>query len=377
MRVSSALMLLIMSPAVLPLVLLLSSPRLLQAGEAETPSKADVAEAVGRATVTIRCSHTDGTESSGSGFVVDPEGVVVTNYHVVHGCSRLEVRMGSGDIFDVARVHALDPKKDLALVRIPGFSLPTVLLGNSDEVRKGDSVLVLGTPLGMLEGSVSSGVISAIRNLESLRVFQMDAAASHGNSGGPVVDDAGRVVGVTSFKLAAGESLNFAIPINYVRGLLAVDQHLDLESLVAEEHQGSLFEETSAEEGIPKRWKSLSTGGVFRVRVEGDYIYVEREVSAEERQLKLFSAGEAKKDGDQWTGTWRHGGNCRYGDGVWTTFKWSFCTSTAKGAITLLTPTRIEGWTLSYPPNTKFKCKTCTYVGSKQRYDFLWVPYAP
>ncbi len=155
----------------------------------------------------------------------DSAGILATNHHVVEGCREIQAKLKNGDEYTIVGVYAIDPAKDLVLLRIPGFGLPTLSLGDSDSVRKGDRLLVLGDPLG-LEGTVSEGVLSAIRQLEGHRVFQMDAAVSSGSSGGPVLNGDGDAVAVTTFKLEQGESLNFAVPINYIRGLLAVDRGL-------------------------------------------------------------------------------------------------------------------------------------------------------
>lgn len=341
--------------------------------ESGLPSSSDIAEAVSKATLTIRCSGTDGAESAGSGFVVDPEGVVVTNYHVVHGCRNLQARMSSGDIFDVVRVHGLDPGKDIAIIRVAGFKLPTVQLGDSDQVRKGDGVLVVGSPLGVLEGSVSRGVISAVRDLDSLHVFQMDAAVSHGNSGGPVVDDQGKVVGVTSFKLAAGESLNFAIPINYVRGLLAVDQQLGLESL-SSDPQANLFEKATAEESFPRLWKKLDGGSLWKLRVDGDYLYYEAILSSEQREAGWYSAADYQRQGEGWRGRQRQHKPCEWRTRASANYRRKICRFEWISELTLVTPSRIEGWTLAPPYDTAFNCEFCRFGSPGKKQEWIDIP---
>src|SRR5207244_3756258 len=126
----------------------------------------------------------DGSEWAGSGFVVDPSGTIVTNLHVVKGLVTARVKLANGDAYERITVRAYDDKKDIAILQIPGFGLPTVRLGDSDRVEPGAPVVLIGNSLGFLEGSASTGIVSAIRPLDGYRVFQTDAAASHGNSGG-------------------------------------------------------------------------------------------------------------------------------------------------------------------------------------------------
>jgi hypothetical protein len=112
-----------------------------------------------------------------------------------------------------------DPIDDLAFLKIEAVDLPTILLGNSNDVQVGEEVLLVGAPKG-LEQTVSDGLISGIRIDNGVRILQTSAAASPGSSGGPLLNRRGEAVGVMSFKMVNGENLNFTIPINYVRGKL-------------------------------------------------------------------------------------------------------------------------------------------------------------
>jgi S1-C subfamily serine protease len=189
-------------------------------GQTVSKSSADIAASVSKATVSIRARLPDGSTASGSGFVVDASGTVVTNYHVVQDATYVEVRLNNDDVFPVVGTKAVDQLRDLAIVQIAGFSLATVSLGDSSSVRPGERIMVIGNALGMLENSVTAGIVSGIRDLGGYRMIQMDAAISPGNSGGPVVNEKGDVIGVATLKLRTGESLNFAVPVNYARGLL-------------------------------------------------------------------------------------------------------------------------------------------------------------
>jgi serine protease Do len=173
--------------------------------------------------------------ASGSGVVVDPDGYIVTNAHVVRGAQRIRVEVPTmaaassilgarGRLFE-GRIVGLDLETDLAVVKIEATGLRTLAFGDSDELRAGQLVLALGSPLGF-HNSVSLGVVSAVaRQLEpeSPMVYvQSDAAISSGSSGGPLVDLRGRVVGINTLvanRGGAGDSVAFAAPSNIVRGV--------------------------------------------------------------------------------------------------------------------------------------------------------------
>lgn len=178
----------------------------------------EIGKKVSAAVVTIH-GQTDAGEVEGSGFVVSSDGKVVTSLHVIRGMRRGSVQLAGGDIFDSFTVRSIDERKDIAIIQIPGFDLPFIELGNSNELQPGEPVLLIGNPRG-LQGSITSGVISGIRDLSGFKVIQTDASANPGNSGGPLVNAHAQVVGVLGFKLKDSQGLNFAIPINYVRGML-------------------------------------------------------------------------------------------------------------------------------------------------------------
>jgi serine protease Do len=171
--------------------------------------------------------------ASGSGFIIDGSGIIVTNAHVVEDASWIQVRLFDGRRF-TGTVLGQDNRVDLALVKIEGASaLPALRLGDSNRLRVGEFVLALGHPFG-LEHSVSFGIVS--RKGAPLTVaapgfdfIQTDAAINPGNSGGPLVNMAGEVVGVNSMAARNG-SIGFAIPSNLVRMLvpqLASKGHVD------------------------------------------------------------------------------------------------------------------------------------------------------
>jgi serine protease Do len=164
-----------------------------------------------------------GVRGMGSGVVIDPSGIILTNNHVVDGGGKITVRLSDGREFEASDVKT-DPKTDLAIVRIKNAaSLTAATLGNSDELEVGDWVLALGEPFG-LEGTVTAGIISAkgramgITARESF--LQTDAAINPGNSGGPLVNLDGEVVGINtaiSTESGGNEGVGFAVPVNLAR----------------------------------------------------------------------------------------------------------------------------------------------------------------
>jgi hypothetical protein len=191
---------------------------------------AELAQRAIPSVVLIKGIATDGSQVVGSGFIVDAAGSIVTNLHVIRGLKSLGVRLSNGDIYDSATVQAFDERKDLAIIRVPAYGLPVLPLGNSEAVQSGDPVLIIGNPDG-LEGSVAAGVVSGVRSKDGFRAIQTDAAANPGNSGGPLLNAEGQVIGVVGFKLSGAENLNFAIPINYVLGMLGTSLNLNLSKL--------------------------------------------------------------------------------------------------------------------------------------------------
>ncbi len=166
--------------------------------------------------------------STGSGVILSDDGFIVTNYHVVEGARRIEVRLavdGSGipkEPILQAKLVGVDRQTDLAVIQIERTGLPHLTFGDPKEVRVGQVVMAFGSPLG-LAGSVSMGVVSSIARQvhedDSIAYLQTDAPINPGNSGGPLVDTDGRVVGINTFILTqsgGSEGLGFAIPSDVV-----------------------------------------------------------------------------------------------------------------------------------------------------------------
>ncbi|MFL5347187.1 MAG: trypsin-like peptidase domain-containing protein [Hyalangium sp.] len=163
--------------------------------------------------------------STGSGFVLTPDGLVVTNNHVVAKAQQIVVRLADGREFD-AEVVGRDASTDVALLRLGDVgpaNLPAVYLGDSDRLEVGDWVAAIGNPFG-LDHSVSHGMISAKERVLGVGVFddfiQTDALINPGNSGGPLFNMRGEVVGVNTAIMSQGQGIGFAVPINMVKDLL-------------------------------------------------------------------------------------------------------------------------------------------------------------
>lgn len=174
-------------------------------------------------------------EGEGSGFVVSPDGYIVTNEHVVAGADRIDVTFPNDPTTYSAKVVGSDPRTDLALIRVDRQNLPYLELADSDQVKVGQWAISIGNPFGVFEQSVTVGIVSALgRDIGTGRVgqpgsytryIQTDAAINQGNSGGPLLDIYGRVMGVNSqiySPTGTAVGLGFAVPSNVVRDV--VDQ---------------------------------------------------------------------------------------------------------------------------------------------------------
>jgi S1-C subfamily serine protease len=166
----------------------------------------------------------------GSGFIVTPKGAVVTNLHVIQGAHTVRVKLTNGDVYKTQELVDVDDAKDIAILKIKGFKLPTIALGDSDKTEIGESVVVISSPEGLVN-SLSTGVVSGVRRLEGLRVFQITAPISQGSSGGAMFDSTGAVVGIVTYLLRGGQNINFAVPINYARGMIGDEARKTLAQL--------------------------------------------------------------------------------------------------------------------------------------------------
>ena len=165
----------------------------------------------------------------GSGFVVSSDGTAITNYHVIRGASRATVKFGDGTVGSVNGVASYDKNRDLAVIQVTPPPTTVLEIGDSDRVQVGDKVVAIGSPLG-LQNTMSVGIVSALRS----GVIQMSDPISPGSSGGAVFDEHGKVVGVAAAYVAAGQNLNFAIPINWAKPYLNGQSPRPLSDVAAE-----------------------------------------------------------------------------------------------------------------------------------------------
>lgn len=172
--------------------------------------------------------HTQEVEGIGSGFIINEEGYILTNYHVIQGAQEISVTL-SNDVTTTAQVVNYDENQDVAMIKITDESVEipaTVELGDSDALQPGEEVIAIGTPLSTeLSSTVTKGIISAtsrsvaVESGVTMNLIQTDAAINAGNSGGPLVNTKGEVVGINSSKISgeAVEGIGFSIPINDIK----------------------------------------------------------------------------------------------------------------------------------------------------------------
>jgi putative serine protease PepD len=177
---------------------------------------ADVAAGVLPSVVSIEVRGTRGS-GTGSGFVLDDRGHVLTNAHVVSGSGQVRVAFADGRR-STAEVVGTDTATDIAVLRVPGGTPPPLPLGVSADLRVGEAVLAVGSPLG-LSGTVTSGIVSALDRepRRGAATIQTDAPINPGNSGGPLLDAAGRVVGINTSIASLGSGnigIGFAVPVD-------------------------------------------------------------------------------------------------------------------------------------------------------------------
>jgi S1-C subfamily serine protease len=186
-----------------------------------------------KAVLTIVGTNHSGTKvKQGSGFILTADGLAGSNYHVIEGISQAVAECCDSHVFEIRSVEGADLDKDLVVFQLyekgsqyKPHDLPHVVLGASRDSTVGERITTIGSPEG-LENTRSDGILSAVREYEGVRLLQITAPISPGSSGGPVFNDAGRVIGIATFQFEKGQNLNFAIAVEHLRPLL--DQHLQV-----------------------------------------------------------------------------------------------------------------------------------------------------
>jgi putative serine protease PepD len=256
--------------------------------------------------------------SQGSGFVYDDEGHIITNQHVVAGASSVRVRFNDGSTRD-ARLVGDDPSTDIAVLKVdaPASALVPLALGDSSQLAVGDAVVAMGSPFG-LEGTITSGIVSALhRQMTAPNTFtildsiQTDAAINHGNSGGPLLDDQGRVIGVNAqieSNSGGSDGVGFAIPSNTVRSVVtqiietgdAEHAYLGIQMVTVPEGVAitTVFEDAPADDaGLRAGTGTRNVDG--RVLPTGGDVIVEFDGLPVSTSAELQSAVDGKRPGDK------------------------------------------------------------------------------
>jgi S1-C subfamily serine protease len=171
-----------------------------------------------KAVVTIYVNDKNGKQiSGGSGFIIDPSGIIATNFHILSkwpdSQGSMYLKMENGAYYLIEHLVAFDEENDIALLKVEGKELPVVKMRGDYKARQGDNIIVIGSPLG-LDTTISEGIISNIRGRN--RLIQISAPVSPGSSGSPVFNVKGEVIGVATFLIEGGQNLNFAIPVKHI-----------------------------------------------------------------------------------------------------------------------------------------------------------------
>ena len=201
-------------------LLALSIPVAVFAQNQAMKSPSEIARDQSKAVVIIEAMDDRGTViGQGSGFIVTQQGAVVTNLHVVQGAAGLRIKLPGGDTYKSTDLIDVDDAKDIAIIKVKGFKLPVVTLGDSDRAENGEAIVAISSPEGLVN-SISTGVISGVRRFDTHRVFQITAPISNGSSGGALFNSRGEVIGIITYLFKSGQNINFAVPINYARGMI-------------------------------------------------------------------------------------------------------------------------------------------------------------
>jgi S1-C subfamily serine protease len=218
------------APATLPSGQIAAAPQPIKIDESSAiiAVAAKVSPAVVRIVSSANATTTDPSalpSGIGSGMIYDKNGWILTNRHVVSGSDRLRVQLKDGREF-TGTIYGIDTLTDLAIVKIEATDLPTVPIGDSSELKVGQTTIAIGSPLGTYTNTVTSGILSATGrsidadNQQINNLLQTDAAINPGNSGGPLLDAGGNVIGINTAIAAGANGIGFAIPINIARPIM-------------------------------------------------------------------------------------------------------------------------------------------------------------
>ena len=211
------------------------------------------------------------TEGAGSGVIVNSNGYIVTNYHVIEGANKVQVTLHNGDTYSATIVGG-DNDNDIAVIKINATDLEVAEIGDSNTVSVGDTAVAIGNPLGQLGGTATTGIISALdRKLtidgRTLSLLQTDAAINGGNSGGGLFNSKGELIGIVDAKSSGVgiEGLAFAIPINSVADI--INDLIENGKVSAKPAIGIMIQDVSEENA---QYYNLEAAGVYIAQVTGD-----------------------------------------------------------------------------------------------------------
>lgn len=252
-------------------------------------SIAEVANRLAPAVVSILVESRGSSISAGTGMIITADGYILTNKHVVDGARNITVITDNNDTYENVKLVGTDPVDDIAILKADAKDLPTVTLGDSKSIIIGQQVIAIGNALGQYQNTITSGIISGLgRSLTAYSsdystseqlsdMIQTDAAINSGNSGGPLVNAAGEVIGINTAVSAEGSNLGFAIPISSVKGLLkTVIEH----GYVARSYAGvrylNITPDIAAEYDLPV------TSGAYLSTDSGEPTVIENSPAAED-----------------------------------------------------------------------------------------------
>jgi hypothetical protein len=232
---------------------------------------AQIAELATPSVVVVENYNEDGQKAElGSGYVFSPDGIVMTNYHVVRGAASLAVKIPGREETRVDSLLGYDVAHDVAALKLDG-TFPALATEDADEVKTGARVVAIGAPLG-LENTVSEGIVSAVREINGVHVIQTTASISPGSSGGPLLNEFGKVIGLTTAQMVNGQNLNFVIAAKHLIDLRNDGHPMTLAEMLAQTRVSEDLPQSTIT--VPARqagWLRFTVPGQQGAVLEGSY----------------------------------------------------------------------------------------------------------